>query len=424
VLIALIARLVYLYAYFHAQSGHGSYYQIGEELGSIAASIASGHGFSSPLYAPSGPTAWSTPVFPYLLAGVFKIFGAHTLHASFATRLMNVLFSAATTYPILLIGRKLFGPTAGAVAGWIWAFLPMAITLPVAWAWDMSLAALLLTTAIWMTYELETHSDAKTCVLYGLLWGLAVLVNAAVLSVLPGCLLFALYRRRKLAGTWLRPASQVALAFALTISPWIIRNQMVFHGKVLFRSNFGLELWLGNNPEVPDSWTWWLHPLTSAKEHDDFFRLGEISYMEERKAAAVQFIKTHPSDVARFQFHRFMETWTGYRDSFADIWSTGIPLLRAELLMNYSLTMFAFLGSLFAYRRSHSLPLPLLNTIFFFPIVYYVCHTGPRYRHPIDPLLAILSAYAIVSCAALMREWAPSALARMRAIPLSTNSSE
>ena len=424
VLVALLARLIYFWAYFHAQAGHGSYYQIGEELGSIASSIASGHGFSSPLYTPSGPTAWSTPVFPYLLAGIFKIFGAHSLHATFAIRLLNVLFSAATTFPILLIGRKLFGLTAGAVAGWIWAFLPMAITLPVGWAWDMSLAALALTTALWMTYELENHTNAKTWLLYGVLWGFAALVNAAVLSVFPGCLLFALYRRSNLAGSWLRPATQVALAFALTISPWIIRNQVVFHGKVLFRSNFGLELWLGNNPDVPDSWTWWLHPLTSAKERDDFFRLGEISYMEQKKTAAIQFIRTHPAEAARFQFHRFMETWTGYRDPFADIWSTGIPLLRAELLMNYSLTSFTFLGLLLAYRRIRALSLPLLNAIVFFPAVYYLCHTGERYRHPIDPVLAILSGYAIVSCVVVMLGWIRLTGTRARATSTSTDSAK
>ena len=424
VLVALLARLIYLWAYFHAQAGHGSYYEIGEELGSIAASIASGHGFSSPLYTASGPTAWSTPVFPYLLAGIFKTFGAHSLHANFAIRLLNVLFSSATTYPILKIGRKLFGSVAGAVAGWIWAFLPMAITLPVDWAWDMSLAALALTTALWMTYELEKHGDSKTWLLYGVLWGFASLVNAAVLCVFPGCLLFALYRRRNLAVAWLRPAIQVALAFVLTISPWIIRNQVVFHGQVLLRSNFGLELWLGNNPDVPDSWTWWLHPLTSAKERDDFFKLGEIPYMEQKKAAAIQFIKAHPTDAVRFQFHRFMETWTGYRDPFADIWSTGIPLLRAQLLMNYSLTSFTFLGLLLAYRRIRALSLPLLNTIVFFPVVYYLCHTGERYRHPIDPVLAILSGYAVVSCAAVMLEWTRLAGTKARATSTRTNSSK
>jgi uncharacterized membrane protein len=86
---------------------------------------------SSPFYSPSGPTAWVTPVFPYTLGAVFKVFGTFTLHSSIAIRSLNVLFSALTCYPIILLGTKLFGDTVGAFAGWIWAFLPMAISLPV-----------------------------------------------------------------------------------------------------------------------------------------------------------------------------------------------------------------------------------------------------------------------------------------------------
>src|SRR6266436_8982698 len=98
------------------------------------------------------------------------------------------------------------------------------------------------------------RQDAAAWTLYGFVWGFTALVSAAVLSVFPGCLLFALYRRKPCGTGWLRLGGFAVLAFALTVSPWIIRTQIVFHGKVLFWSNFGLELWLGNNPEVP----WWL----------------------------------------------------------------------------------------------------------------------------------------------------------------------
>jgi hypothetical protein len=51
----------------------------GYELGAVAASIASGHGFSSPLrWFASGPTAWFAPIYPYLAAGVFKLFGIYS----------------------------------------------------------------------------------------------------------------------------------------------------------------------------------------------------------------------------------------------------------------------------------------------------------------------------------------------------------
>jgi 4-amino-4-deoxy-L-arabinose transferase-like glycosyltransferase len=419
--VALLARFLDLFFFFHAQPPHVGGYLLGQETGSIAASIAAGQGFSSPFYLPSGPTAWVSPVFPYILGAVFKVFGTYTFHSSIAIRTLNVLFSALTCYPIILLGTKLFGDTVGTIAGWIWAFLPVAISLPVTWAWDMSLAALMLTIALYLTYTVDDRQDAAAWTLYGFVWGFTVLVNATVVSVFPGCLLFALYRSKQRGTGWLRLSSFAVLAFALTISPWIIRNQLVFHGKVLFRSNFGLELWLGNNPEVPDTWTWWLHPLDSPAEYREFTRLGEVAYTDGKKAAAIQFIKTHPADVARFQFHRFLETWTGHNDSFTDIWAMRNFTLRCELLMNYGLALFTFVGMLIAYRKMRLLSLPLLNVIVFFPGVYYLCHTTPRYRHPMDPVLALLSAYALVCATREIIEWAKNGLPRKAGALASAN---
>src|SRR5260370_42545138 len=119
-LVALLARFLYLFLYFHAQPPHLGGYLVGQETGSIAASIAAGQGFSSPFYLPSGPTAWVTPVFPYLLGAVFKLFGTYTFHSSISIRALNVLFSALTCYPIILLGTRLFAQPVGAIAGCIW----------------------------------------------------------------------------------------------------------------------------------------------------------------------------------------------------------------------------------------------------------------------------------------------------------------
>ena len=54
------------------------HFHFGFEAGRIARSIAQGEGFSSPLYEKTGPTAWLTPVYPYILAGFFKVFGIYT----------------------------------------------------------------------------------------------------------------------------------------------------------------------------------------------------------------------------------------------------------------------------------------------------------------------------------------------------------
>ena len=84
-------------------------FRFGFETGRIARSIAQGEGFSSPLYVKTGPTAWMTPVYPYIIAGFFKVFGIYTRAAAFAILSFNALTSAVTCLPIFFFARKSFG---------------------------------------------------------------------------------------------------------------------------------------------------------------------------------------------------------------------------------------------------------------------------------------------------------------------------
>jgi hypothetical protein len=49
-----------------------------QETGNIASALSQGKGFSSPFGKETGPTAWLTPVYPLLVAGVFRVFGILT----------------------------------------------------------------------------------------------------------------------------------------------------------------------------------------------------------------------------------------------------------------------------------------------------------------------------------------------------------
>ena len=66
----------------------------GWEMGRIAASLASGHGFSSPFGPATGPTAWEPPLYPYLTAGVFLVFGIYSKASAFVLLTLNSVFSA------------------------------------------------------------------------------------------------------------------------------------------------------------------------------------------------------------------------------------------------------------------------------------------------------------------------------------------
>jgi hypothetical protein len=47
----------------------------GWEMGRLGEALASGRGFSNPFGGATGPTAWEAPLYPYLVGGVFKLFG-------------------------------------------------------------------------------------------------------------------------------------------------------------------------------------------------------------------------------------------------------------------------------------------------------------------------------------------------------------
>jgi 4-amino-4-deoxy-L-arabinose transferase-like glycosyltransferase len=395
-LVALLVRLLYLWHFFSLQLGPGAtrYFPLYEVV-CVARSIASGHGFSSPLPAPSGPTAMVTPVFPFLLAGVFKMFGTLSLASSMVVRTLDVIFSALTCLPIAAIGRRLYGSPVGAVAAWIWALLPSSVFYSVVWIWDTALSVLLLTAALAATYWVAEREDKKSWGGLGFVFAIGTLVNSAILPVVPGCLAFAAYRARKRGVSWLRTAGISGITFCATLAPWVIRNEVVFRGQVLLRSNFGLELWLGNNPQVPISCACWLHPSDQPEERAKFLALGEVAYMREKQQLAMDFIKSHPSATLRFVYHRFMETWTGFTDSFADIWAGGDISLRASLLLNYGFTLLSLAGLLLARRASPLMSWPLLNLILVFPVVYYLCHMDPRYRQPLEPVMAVLTAFAL-----------------------------
>ncbi len=53
---------------------------------------------------------------------------------------------------------------------------------------------------------------------------------------------------------------------AAALSPWLIRNAMVFHRFIPMRDSMGLELWMGNNGYDLHWTSNDLHPLHDAQE--------------------------------------------------------------------------------------------------------------------------------------------------------------
>ena len=164
VVVALALRLVVMcFLYPERTDPYRDHWRFGGEAGRIARSIAQGEGFSNPLFGRTGPTAWLAPVFPYLLAAIFKLFGTYTKASAITILALDCFFSALTCIPIYFIAKKHFGESTARWAGWAWAFFPYAIFFSADFIWATTLTTLLMTLVFLAAFD----SDFLFCVALG-----------------------------------------------------------------------------------------------------------------------------------------------------------------------------------------------------------------------------------------------------------------
>jgi len=421
VVVAFVVRILFLFVFYHryGETTVSDRVPLGVfgETGEVARAIAEGRGFSSPLQGfQSGPTAWLTPIFPYLLAGVFKIYGTFSYSSGLVIRAIDLAFSAFTCWPICAIGTKAFGRVTGKAAAWIWVICPTAIYFPLLWVWDTALAGLWMALLFAATLLLRGSDRIGWWAAYGALWAVGALISPSLLSVLPFLALWALWPLRQRLEHAARLAVVASLIFTAGIAPWTIRNYVVFHKFIPLRSNFGLELWLGNNPSVPETWSPGLHPNENPVEGAKYVRMTEIPYMEEKQREAFAFLRSHPLDAAHFAFRRFAQNWLGMWDSPYDIWSHAPLYAKLAIVWNCSFSLLSLVGVLFAYRAGKKEAVPFAMVMLIFPLIFYLTHTSLRYRFPLDPIMQVLAAYAVVyPFSKLVAHWQGFPAARLEA---------
>lgn len=398
-LVALLLRLGGLtyFRFLHPSPIAGDYWGPSAEIGQIAASVARGQGFSSPYMAPTGPTAQQPPVFPYLVAGVFKLFGIFTAASAFVVLSLDCLFSSITAVFVLLIGKRTFGPTVGVLAAWGWVFWPSAAFTPVTHLWHDSLGTLLFTMAFWATLRMEGSFRITGWLGLGLLWAIAGLTNPAVLAPMPFLLGWLCFRRGRRREPWASQLAAAVLAFALALLPWMVRNYLTFGGRIFLLDDFGEVLHMGNHPGVTAAH---VHPVLlptgSPEEWKEYQTLGESAYMAKKQRQALRYIEDHPITYAKLCVERFGEfwIWTGNNVPFATILTS-----PGANLIYFLLPALGVWGLFLCFRNRVGFRMPFFLTLCTFPLVYLATAVYPRFRHPIEPELVVLGAYALAVAA-------------------------
>jgi 4-amino-4-deoxy-L-arabinose transferase-like glycosyltransferase len=378
-LLSWVRNLRYAAINIASRDGAQSFYFENEQA-RIAWSLAAGYGFSSPWpNTPFLPTAQQPPLYPWLLAAIFWIFGAYSVTSVWVTVTINAVLSGLTSALIYRTALKHFDRATGLLATALWLSIALSTRFR-----DSVLSALLVVVAVFLLPEHDRKPiPLSRWVALGGLAGIAMLCNtslAAIFIPFLGYLWFWEHRAGRQSAVRLIVALGIC---ALILLPWTVRNNQVFHRLIPVRDNFGLELWVGNHPGV--TYICDYGNSFPADHPEEYNRLGEIGFFDARGKIALDFVSSQPGRFVRLTLQR-----AGY------FWSAPPENIKAMTPVWVALSLVSMVGATLAIRERGLSVVPCALTLLF-PLVYYVSHPLAIYRHPIEPVLLLAASFAMVT---------------------------
>ncbi len=360
----------------------------------VALSLAS-YGTYADAYGPHvGPTGHCMPLHPFFIAMLIKLFGTGHLASFFVS--WSACAASAGGYallPVLALSCRLPVST-GLIAGCVGALMPVNYWFQAFGVFDapFTFLALILLCCLISYFWTRKLFSMRNGFLAGILIGLTCLLNAATFPVLfvwfgLGLMLYQEERRH-----FLKFLAGASLATILVLTPWTIRNYIVFRSLIVTRTNFGLELMVSNNNFMTadlekniglDAFKLF-HPFFSSAERDKVHKWGEVVYNLQKKQEALQWIRSHPKTFLRLSANRIFLFWFPH---MRRIWQT---------IFEGSISILGIGGSVvLLLKRKYIVGLLLGTAIVIYPLVYYVIQVSPRYRFPIEGLLLFLATVAV-----------------------------
>ena len=235
------------------------HFEFGWEMGRVARSIAQGHGFSSPYEGNTGPTAWEPPLYPYLMAGVFKLFGIYSQRVGVGAAQHQQPVRNAHLHSDLLHRAPNVRRTSGIWSAYAWGLNPYVWYWSIHWIWDTTFTPFVLACIFLLALELgyvapdalvrdrrnadHVRMDTLRCSVC-----IGALANPTMLAFLPFCGLWVWRQRYRRGLPSFAGVVLSSLIFFAVLSPWVIRNYEVFHRFVFLRDDFGLQSAPGQRP--------------------------------------------------------------------------------------------------------------------------------------------------------------------------------
>jgi 4-amino-4-deoxy-L-arabinose transferase-like glycosyltransferase len=290
----------------------------------------------------------------------------------------------------------------GLIAGALVAFYPPLVYYPK----QVSPAILSAFFAAFSLYILLMLLEKPTWTkagLTGILSGLALHVEPVLLLALPGTALFeaAIFSRLpwRIIGRKLLVAAAVC---GMVLIPWALRNLVVFQQWVPLKTSFGLNLWMGNNPQATGMlYTADGTPMPDTLSPDVREHLATLNEAQRYSALAHRawtWIQEHPGRFLQLTAVRIRYLWwisPTYQTTAEAIVEPQL-LYAARMWTQAVVVMLGFAGGIVALLRNRRLLVHCSWWMVAFTVPYAITVAGnTRYRLPAEPMILILIAFGL-----------------------------
>jgi hypothetical protein len=241
--------------------------------------------------------------------------------------------------------------------------------------------------------------------LLGAISGLTILIDSTLALYLPLLLPWMLVARRVQLSRFVRLSATWGITAVVVMSPWMIRNGLMIGSFQPLKSDFGLELFVGNSSVSSGRDSHAAAERTFAaldqKELAFYKSQPEVVYYGYLRERAIDWIREHPLDFLSLTVRRVWYFWV-FNPSLG--WESWLRLSYFGPFL-----LLALYGVSCGLRRWRELA-PLGLFLLIYPLPYYLTHVARgRYSYPVEPFVVLLAAVPLAVWSA--RYWASSAAA-------------
>ncbi|MEK7485708.1 MAG: glycosyltransferase family 39 protein, partial [Planctomycetota bacterium] len=231
----LFALLLRLGSVFYFQHQSFSFFTDQDGYLEIADQMLAGNGM--------GENVHRTPLFPAYLAIHLALLPSREW-ALFAVKCSQAVLASLVPLLLVYLGKKLFSPMVGWIAGVFCAIEPFLIVVPSFVLTDSNYVFLLL---IWVILFAEMLQSNRHAILLGVLTGIATLYRPSHLYLFPFMLICLGLFQRALCLQRKRSLLFALLAFLAVLAPWIYRNYQLTNHFIPGTIHLGWLLYVGNS---------------------------------------------------------------------------------------------------------------------------------------------------------------------------------